>query len=565
MIANYYTLRHIALQLDQQLKGRAVSEAFSQNSNELILGFDSPSSSEELIPHKYVIVSCEPSQNFIYWTESFARAKRNSIDLFKAIVGESVRSISIYNDDRQIAIGLQSGQRLMIQIFGSKGNVLLLKDKDEIADAFLRTREIVGTRVPERPRREAFPEQSAFLEQLRNLGEISIGVALKKFLPRFGTTLLTELIHRAGMNSSETVDRLSDEEMERLFKYGRLMLDELEAGCKPQIYYEDGNAIVFSIIDLQYCQGYEKKEFNSLSEAIRVYIGAARKVENTTREEERIHQGVSKELERITRTLAKIAEESESTDRAGRYEWMGEMLKAHLHELHKGMTEAILENTLDGSNEIVSIPLDQNLTPAKNADRYFDKAKRSRTAVAEKKKQTSKLEDDKRLLATVLQKLDSVASSPEFDEFLEEYHDVLKLHGLANTLRGKKKVEQEVPFRVFRVTGDFVVWAGKSGENNDLLSTRHTRPRDLWFHARAVGGSHVVLKVGTGKGEISKHAINEAAAIAAYYSKMKNSKLVPVSMCEGKYVRKPKGAPAGTVTIEREKVIFVEPGLPQGQ
>jgi predicted ribosome quality control (RQC) complex YloA/Tae2 family protein len=62
---------------------------------------------------------------------------------------------------------------------------------------------------------------------------------------------------------------------------------------------------------------------------------------------------------------------------------------------------------------------------------------------------------------------------------------------------------------------------------------------------------------------VSKQAIEQAAAIAAYYSKMKKSKLVPVAMCEGKYVRKPKGVPAGTVTLEREKTLFVEPGLPQ--
>ena len=134
--------------------------------------------------------------------------------------------------------------------------------------------------------------------------------------------------------------------------------------------------------------------------------------------------------------------------------------------------------------------------------------------------------------------------------------------GLAKAAHSKKAKEEDVPFRVFRVAGDFVVWAGKNGENNDLLSTRYTKSKDLWFHARAVGGSHVVLKFGSGKGEISKHAIDEAAGIAAYYSKMKSSKLVPVSLCEGKYVRKPKGAHAGTVTIEREKVIFVEPRLP---
>ena len=107
------------------------------------------------------------------------------------------------------------------------------------------------------------------------------------------------------------------------------------------------------------------------------------------------------------------------------------------------------------------------------------------------------------------------------------------------------------------------MWAGKSSENNDMLTTRYARPNDLWFHARGAGGSHVVLRVGTGKGEISKRAKEQAAAIAAYYSKMKNSRLVPVAMTEKKYVRKPKGVPSGTVVLEREKTLMVPPSLPE--
>jgi predicted ribosome quality control (RQC) complex YloA/Tae2 family protein len=74
-----------------------------------------------------------------------------------------------------------------------------------------------------------------------------------------------------------------------------------------------------------------------------------------------------------------------------------------------------------------------------------------------------------------------------------------------------------------------------------------------------------VLKVNTGKGEPSKKAKEQAASIAAYYSKMKNAKMVPVAMTEKKYVRKPKGAAPGSVMIEREKVVFVEPMLPEGE
>ena len=107
------------------------------------------------------------------------------------------------------------------------------------------------------------------------------------------------------------------------------------------------------------------------------------------------------------------------------------------------------------------------------------------------------------------------------------------------------------------------VWVGKNSASNDLLTMKYALPNDLWFHVRGAGGSHVVLRVGTGKTQPSRQAILQTAGIAAYYSKMKNAHTVPVAYCARKYVRKPKGADAGTVTMQREKVIFVEPALPR--
>ena len=565
MVANYYTLRHIALQLNQQLKGWLVREIFSQNKNELILSLESPPGRSGGLNRKFLTVSCEPSQNFLFLAESFARAKRNSIDFFPQIVGQPIRSISMLGADRQIAVEMESGIRLVIRFFGSKANVLLVQQDDSVLSSFLRSKDTVGETMIQRQNRDSVLNQDNFSNQLRELGEISVAVALKRFFPRFGGLLLTELLHRAGIARSETIDRLSDEEIDRLFRAGESVTKELEAACAPRIYYEGTNAIEFSIIELHHCRQYEKKEFNSISDAIREYLGATKSLDRFAREKARIEQGLSKELERIERTLTKISVESESVDRAAHYELMGELLKAHLHELQKGMAEAVVENTLDGTNELTTVPLDKNLTPAKNADRYFEKAKKSRIAAAEKQKQRGKLAQERSARSTMLRKLNAIVTGDEFSAFLDEHRDGLQSLGLVKAAHAGRAAEQEVPFRVFRVAGDFIVWAGKSGENNDLLSTRYTKSKDLWFHARSVGGSHVVLKFGSGKGEISKQAIDEAAAIAAYYSKMKNSKLVPVSVCEGKYVRKPKGAPPGTVTIEREKVVFVEPRLPTHQ
>ena len=120
------------------------------------------------------------------------------------------------------------------------------------------------------------------------------------------------------------------------------------------------------------------------------------------------------------------------------------------------------------------------------------------------------------------------------------------------------------PFRIFTVDGGFEVLAGKNSRNNDVLTLRNARPDDLWFHARGCSGSHVILRVASAAGVPGKRAKEQAAAIAAYYSRMRNASSVPVAMTERKYVRKPKGAPPGSVVIERERVIFAVPALPEG-
>jgi predicted ribosome quality control (RQC) complex YloA/Tae2 family protein len=150
----------------------------------------------------------------------------------------------------------------------------------------------------------------------------------------------------------------------------------------------------------------------------------------------------------------------------------------------------------------------------------------------------------------------------QFSEFTAATRDQLKKLGYKGLPGEPGEKRAEAPFRTFVVTGGFQVWVGKNSENNDLLTLKYARPNDLWFHARGSSGSHVVLRSGTGKGEPSRRALEEAASIAAFYSKMKSARNVPVAMTERKYVRKPRGAPAGTVTIEREKLFFVNPKLP---
>jgi predicted ribosome quality control (RQC) complex YloA/Tae2 family protein len=160
--------------------------------------------------------------------------------------------------------------------------------------------------------------------------------------------------------------------------------------------------------------------------------------------------------------------------------------------------------------------------------------------------------------AMLLSELERITTRQELKTFMERHHD-----DLHSPKEDSPSDDQDRPlFRVFVVEGGFEVWAGRSSANNDVLTLRHAKPQDFWFHARGVSGSHVILRVATGRGEPGKRAIRQAASIAAYYSKMRTASMVPVAVTRRKYVHKPKGAPVGSVVLQREDVIMVEPQLP---
>ena len=554
MVTNFYTLFHIAHELEHEFSGKTVSEIYTQHRGELVISFKETSA--------VIIVGCEPANNFIYARKTFARARRNSASLFPDVAGTAIINIYMHPADRQLHIHLNDKRGLVVQLFGSKANVLLLKANGIISETFLKKSDtkITGIESAHSDTEQMSPENfiSLYADQL-------LTTALKRALPQFGPVLVRELVTRTGLNSDQLVDSFLKNEIVRLQDTAKNLKKELLASPFPRVYFDGISPIRFSIIPLNHLVDLTFQSFTSVSEAIHTYRANLYHEKNLLQEKEEIIRVLEREREHSERTLHKIAEEAEKPNRAEQYEHFGKLLIAHLHLLTKGDTVAVAEDFVSGSNELVEIPLDPHLTPAKNAERYFEKAEKSRHAREEQQHRISEMTQRQKSITLLLDRMEEISTDDDLKHFTGENRKALSQFGLKAEKTGQIKKEELLPFRVFTVAGGFQVWAGKSGENNDLLSTRHTAKNDLWFHARGVGGSHVVLKIGTGKGEVSKQAIEQAAAIAAYYSKMKKSKLVPVTMCEGKYVRKPKGAPAGTVTVEREKTVFAEPALPPPQ
>jgi predicted ribosome quality control (RQC) complex YloA/Tae2 family protein len=134
------------------------------------------------------------------------------------------------------------------------------------------------------------------------------------------------------------------------------------------------------------------------------------------------------------------------------------------------------------------------------------------------------------------------------------------------TTAAPKRLHQDTPAKFvpwrFRSSEGWDVLIGRSSEANDHLTLHMARPEDYWFHAHGCPGSHVVLRRGKGANEPSKATLEEVASWAAFHSKSRHAGKVPVIYTQKKYVRKPRGAKAGTVIVEREKMLMVRPVEP---
>jgi predicted ribosome quality control (RQC) complex YloA/Tae2 family protein len=271
----------------------------------------------------------------------------------------------------------------------------------------------------------------------------------------------------------------------------------------------------------------------------------------------RLHEKIAAELRKAEKARAAIADDLQDGDRSAHYAMVGKLLMSNLPLLKKGMKAIRLEETSPAGG-LHEISLDAALTPVQNAERYFEKAKKAKVRRGESAERLKSADETISRLGSLLGGLESCATEDDVRDFMKEHEDELRSMKLLAEEPGK----EAPPFRIFTVPGGFEVWVGKSSANNDLLTMKYAQPNDLWFHVRGASGSHTVLKVPRGGGHPPKEAVRAAASIAVYYSKMRKAGNVPVAYCERKYVRKPRGAAAGAVFLEREEVIFVQPKLP---
>lgn len=270
----------------------------------------------------------------------------------------------------------------------------------------------------------------------------------------------------------------------------------------------------------------------------------------------RLRKQLDRERDRAEFALRQLREGVVGEDQTARWIRDGELLMAYQPVLIEGASETVVTD-YDGS--LRTIPIDPTLTARENAERWFRRARKARERrtdlLAREAELARQAEVTLRRAATPIETM----SLADLKQFAAEHLSITSSREAVSGTGVSKP--RTLPAKVREVTGPrgIRVRYGENAEANDWLTTKGSKPNDWWLHVRGATSAHVVIETQNQPNRIGPDQFEFAARIAVHHSKLRQSRYVPVDICLRKYVRKPRGAPAGSVQYSHERTIHIEP------
>lgn len=487
--------------------------------------------------------------------------------LRKQLLGGRVISVRQQHGDRVVHIDVdvvnEMGdhvlRRLILEIMGRHSNLMLVDENGRILESarhvnaeMSRVRQIqpglVYTPPPAQDKltpEEATPE--ALEARLAALGGMPLAKALSASVTGLSAVAAGELAYRVLDRGRDTADDLRDAS-ERLSS----LLRRLPELASPRVLTdESGDALeVFPFPYLSRSPD-QQTPCRTLSEALERYFGTRDARDRISQKSAGMVRLLKGQVERCERKLALQEEELASAARMEEYRIMGELIHANLWQLHKGQKQAELTNFYDENGATLLVPLDEQLTPQQNAQRYFKKYQKARSAretAAEQRERTLRELD---YLEGMLLDVGKCVGESELEEIREELARTGYMKRNTNR-RTQRALPKSKPYR-YRSSDGVEIHVGKNAAQNDRL-TGGARPNETWLHAKDMPGSHVIIRC---EGEVSDATLLEAATLAAWYSKGQRSSMVPIDYTLRRYVKKPGGAAPGMVIYTNQRTLYM--------
>ena len=457
-------------------------------------------------------------------------------------------------------------KKLIVEIMGKHSNIIFCQEDDTIIDSIKHisanmssVREVLPGRTwfiphtqdkmdPLSMSREAFTE-TVFGKNL------PVFKAVYTSLTGFSPLIAEELCVRSGIDPKRQAQELEETEKETLWQTTDDLVDRIRRqDFSPVIVYQEEEPLEFAAFPLTKYQDQKSVSYESISQVLESYYSMKNKITLIRQKSADLRRIVTTAIERTSKKYELQQKQQKDTEKKEKYRIYGELLNTYGYHLEEGARS--LEALNYYTNEMITIPLDEHLSAAENAKKYFDrytKLKRTEEALNELLEETR---SDLEHLESIRTSLDIALDEDDLVEVREELMEYGYLRRKGSS--GKKKKIVSRPFH-YRSSDGFDIYVGKNNFQNDELSFKFASGNDWWFHAKGQPGSHVIVK--SNGEELPDRTFEEAARLAAFYSKGRQAPKVEIDYTQKKNLKKPNGAKPGFVIYHTNYSMIAEPKI----
>lgn len=487
----------------------------------------------------------------------------------KHIVGGRITYVRLAESDRILEVGIEhldelgerTEKKIVCEFMGRHSNIIFVAADGRIIDSARRVNEQMSSV------REVLP--GLFYERPPAHGKIPFdgvtGDALYDALAGKRGALKSAVAKAVSGISAQTAAELAfratgaeDASLEEIDVRAAATtiahtLQNIEAEFAPAVLCAADGAPVDVVAFPYRCRAaLTAKRFPTLSEALDDYYQSKDQAERIRQKSSAIHRVLKTNIERCEKKLALQREALLGSEKMEEYRRLGDIVTAGQYLIKKGQKTAELVDYAAEGMPTVTVPLDEKLSPAQNAQRYYKLYQKARSARILAAEQIAKTEDELNYLEGQMDNLGKCEAEPELFELRQE----LEKMGYVNASHNRRQLKQLPPSQPMKFTapGGRVILVGKNNLQNDKL-TFTAEPDEVWLHAKDMPGSHVIIPGGEPDGE----TLRTAARLAAKYSKGGAGANVPVDYTLRKYVKKPSGAKPGFVIYTHQRTLYVNP------
>lgn len=547
--------RAVTNELQEKLIGGRIDKIYEPTNTEIVLTIRNNRENHTLL------ISIHPSYARLHLSEEEfinpAEPPMFCMTLRKHLIGARIENIEQLELERIITIeargrdeiGDNVFHQLMIEIMGRHSNVILIEEETKrivnamknVPPSVNRYRTILpGADYILPPPQDKLNPLTTEAEQFVKKLDFNAGKMDRQIVQQvmgFSPYIAQELVERTKLGSQ------ADYKQQFTLMQAQLKNNEYT----PAIYKNKRED--FHVLPISYLT--KQKDFTSVSELLDAFFANKAERDRVTQRVRDLTRLVQNELQKNKRKL-KIHEDTlKRARRADRYQKHGELLTANMHLVERGMESITVIDYYDENQGEITIQLQEDLTPSENAQRFFNRYRKLLTARKRANYEIRKTEAEMTYLESVLQQLEDARETD-----IEEIRTELQEEGYQrqrNTRRRRKKAKPKP--EQFTSSDGTTIYVGRNNNQNEYVTHRLAHKEDIWLHTLDIPGSHVVIK----SSNPSEETLLEAAQLAAYYSKARQSESVPVDYTKIKYVHKPRGAKPGFVTYTDQKTLFVTP------